>query len=48
MADAIAQARDERDVAVLFVESEQRLVDRLAEETFTIERGEIVPTPAAA
>jgi branched-chain amino acid transport system ATP-binding protein len=48
MADAIAQARDERDVAVLFVESEQRLVDHLAEDAFTIERGEIIPTPTAA
>ncbi|MGH8874505.1 MAG: ABC transporter ATP-binding protein [Acidimicrobiia bacterium] len=42
IAEAIRDVRDEQGLSVLFVESERRLVERLADKTFTIERGEIV------
>ncbi len=48
MAAAIRQAREDESLDVLVVESERRLVDRIAGHIYTIERGEIVDTPRPA
>ncbi len=45
MGEAIRTARDEDGMSVLVVESERRLVDRVAETVVTIERGAIVGAP---
>lgn len=46
-AEAIKQARAEEGLGVLVVESEQRLVQRLAENILILERGEIVEEAAS-
>ncbi len=45
MGEAIQRSRDEQGVSVLIVESERRLIDRIADDILVIERGELVDTP---